>query len=189
MTTEADDGPNWRRLGTLVALALFGIVLIVFIASAVPQLVGADHSYVVLSDSMSPEINAGALVFVGEVSPDSIQTGDVITYVDRSRGESRRVTHRVVGIETQDGQRAFRTKGDANEEADPGLVAASSVIGAVQFHLPLVGYAINIARSPLGLIALVVIPAILLIATELRDLYSAAASDDEDEATETEATE
>lgn len=162
---------DWRRSGKLLGVVVFLAVLAVFVTAAVPQTVGADASYVVLSDSMSPSIDAGAVVYVAEVSPQDIETGDVVTYLDSEGGETRRVTHRVVEVVERDGQRRFRTQGDANEEPDPGLVRPSDVTGVVQFDIPLVGYGINLARSPLGIVALVVVPAGLLVLTELWDLY------------------
>jgi len=181
-------GPiNWRRGVTLVAIVAFVLVLGVFVVAAVPQLVGADHSYVVQSDSMSPAIDAGAVVFVSDVPADEIAEGDVITYRDSGPdGETRRVTHRVVAVEQADGGRQFQTRGDANEDPDPGRVSASQVVGVVQFDLPLVGYVLSILRTPLGIAALVVIPAIALAVSELRALFAGAWTESDDEEREEE---
>ena len=178
---------DWRRAATLVAIAAFVFILGVFVVAAVPQLVGADHSFVVQSDSMSPAIDAGAVVFVSDVPADEISDGDVITYRDSGPdGETRRVTHRVIAVERADGQPQFQTKGDANEDPDPGRVSASQVVGVVNFDLPLVGYVLSILRSPMGIVALVVIPAIALGLSELRALLGAVRADGDDESEEIE---
>ena len=173
---------NARRVMHLLGLFVLIGIIGIFVASAVPQTVGADESYVVLSDSMSPSIGAGAVVFVSAVPTDQIQTGDVITF---QAGDSQNapVTHRVVGIETADGERSFQTKGDANEDPDPDRVPQSAVIGEVSFHVPLIGYVVTFAETDLGLVLLVVIPAGVLALTEIRDLLRAphtAAEGDED---------
>lgn len=184
-----DDGdlpgplvPPLRRTLNVVGFVVLVAFVGLFVAVAVPEIVGADHSYVVLSDSMSPGIDAGAVVFVSEVSPETVDASDVITY--RRPSSSTLVTHRVVEVVESGDQRQFRTKGDANEEPDPRLVSAGQVIGRVAFSVPLVGYAVSFAGTDLGLLTLVALPAGVLALLELRDLYAdatdAAASADED---------
>lgn len=180
-----DAIPNRRRLAGGLAVAAFLLVLTVVGVAAVPQVIGAKGSYVVLSSSMSPTIDAGDVVVVRDADPSAIETGDVITYRSPTDAD-RRVTHRVVAVQSWDGGPAFRTKGDANEEADAALVPAENVVGVVWFHIPLVGYLLQFASSTVGIALLVVVPAVLLVVTELRDLYRAATTvTDEERATET----
>lgn len=154
-----------RRAAKLGVTAIILLTLVFSAVIAVPQLVGASHSYVVTSGSMSPAIQAGDVVIVRDVRVDAIDEGDVITFT-RSPASSGRTTHRVVEvIETDDGT-AFRTKGDANEEADRSPVPAEQVIGQVMFHVPYAGYVTVFASSKEGLLALVVVPAVLLVVSE-----------------------
>jgi len=170
---------DWRRAGKLLGAVLFVAVVFLFVSTAVPQAVGADESFVVQSDSMSPAIDAGSVVYVNDVSADKIGTDDVITY--RSPAADSRVTHRVVEVVERDSQRQFRTKGDANEDPDPDLVASSQVVGRVAFHVPLIGYGVSFAGTTAGTVLLVIVPAVLLIAAELRDLLLSQESDEEGE--------
>lgn len=182
---DTDTHLDWQDGAKLLGVGVFLLVLGVVVVAAIPQLVGADHSYVVQSSSMSPSIDAGAVVFVSDAPTDQISTGDVITYRDSGPdGEIRRVTHRVIAVEQTDGGPQFQTKGDANEDPDPGRVSASQVVGVVQFDVPLVGYLLSILRSPVGIVALVVLPAIALGISEVRVLLSATRTD-EDEPEET----
>lgn len=167
---------DWRRAASVVGLVVILLVAGAFVASAVPQLVGADSSYVVQSDSMSPTIDAGAVVFVSDASPGAVSEGDVITYERTVDGEFRRVTHRVVEVRDSGGDRQFVTKGDANEDPDPRPVSAGQVTGRVMFSLPLIGYVVAFAGTQLGLAALVVIPALALLVSELWALYRKAQS-------------
>lgn len=167
------DGVVDRRRAKQVGIALVLLVVVLPLAVyAVPQVVGAEHSYVVLSSSMSPAIGAGDVVIVDDVSPQRIGEGDVITF--RGGGEGAgpgRVTHRVVEVVEQDGERRFRTKGDANEEADRELVAPDDVIGRVTFSIPLLGHLVSFAGSDAGIVALVIVPSVLLILNEGWRLY------------------
>lgn len=174
---------NWRRVlaiaGTLVVVA----VVVPFAVFAVPQAVGADHSYVVLSGSMEPAISPGDVVIVGAVNPTDVAVDDVITFYRTENGIP--TTHRVVEVLSGDGGLAFRTMGDANEDPDGAPVPAGNVVGRVMFTIPLIGYVIEAGKTPFGFAALVVVPLGLLVASELYDAVrrrespDAAESDDE----------
>lgn len=177
---QAIDLFDWRRAASAAGFLALAIVFL-FVAGAVPQLVGADHSYVVQSDSMSPAISAGDVVFVYDTPSDKIAEGDVITFEQAGAGESDRVTHRVVEVVEQEGERRFRTEGDANEDPDPGVVSPSDVVGVVQFHVPYMGYVTSFAQTRFGILALVVVPAVLLVVSEVWDLLSATKTTEDDE--------
>ncbi|WP_435102389.1 signal peptidase I [Halarchaeum sp. P4] len=160
------------------ALNALGILILVgavapFVITAAPQVIGAEHSYTVLSSSMSPTIDAGDIIVVNSVDPQTLSEGDVITFQPPAGHQLAgvdRVTHRIVDVVHQDGSLYFETKGDANEETDSALVPASNVVGVVWFHIPLIGYVTQFANTPLGMVALVVIPASLLAISELYNL-------------------
>lgn len=175
----AKDLPLWKIAEVVAILLIFGIVII-FIVSSLPALAGADESYVVQSSSMSPSIETGAVVFVSGVPAEQIQQNDVITF--EQAGEGQRVTHRVVEIIERDGTTEFVTKGDANKDPDPSPVPASAVVGRVAFHVPLMGYVVAFANTQLGLLTLVVLPALLLIVLELRDFWHEMSDEDGGEA-------
>lgn len=171
------------QFASAVGLAILVAAVAVFGVIAVPQLVGAEHSYVVLSDSMTPTFSAGSVVMVNEAPAGQVEEGDIITYNPPSGASNDaegvdRVTHRVVGVVEQDGQRAFRTKGDANEEPDSQLVRPDDLIGVVMFSIPAVGYVVQFANSGNGILLLVVVPAILLALNEIWELYRAAVTTD-----------
>lgn len=169
--TRATVDPG--RVGTIVLVAVGLVVAIPVALAAVPQLAGADHSYVVLSSSMEPAIEAGGLVFVSEVSPGEIEVGDVITYETAGAGDTTPTTHRVVEVRQEGDSVAFRTKGDANEVIDRDPVPARNVVGRVTVDVPLLGHVVNFANSTLGLLVLVIVPAIVLVGAEVRDVLAA----------------
>ncbi|WP_058365671.1 signal peptidase I [Haloparvum sedimenti] len=177
---------NTRKLASVAALLLLIAVVVPFVVYAAPWTIGADESYVVLTASMTPAIAPGDVVIVDDRGPEAITEGDVITF--RRGDEQVPVTHRVVGVEERNGDRAFATKGDANEDADSGLVPASNVLGTVVLTIPYLGYVIQFGNSPYGFLALVVVPFGLLVITEIWSLVGprirAGSSDDTASATE-----
>lgn len=162
--------PNvWTAIRIAGAVMLLGVVC-AFAVFAVPQTVGADHSYVLLSSSMSPTMHAGDAVIVEEVSPRRIERGDVITFTTPTRqstARTTRVTHRVVKVVERGDERQFRTKGDANDEPDPDLVPAESVVGQVMFSIPLIGHVILFDVGSQNLVVLGMFVSVLFVMNEV----------------------
>lgn len=154
-----------KSLANVLGIVLLVAVVAPFVVYAVPAVVGAEYSFVVLTASMTPAIAPGDVVIVDERDPAAIAEGDVITFV---RGDSEvPVTHRVVGVTTTGGGVAFETRGDANGAPDAALVPGANVLGVVAVTIPYLGYAIQFADSPVGFALLVVVPFGLLVASEL----------------------
>ena len=122
--------------------------------------VGNYKLLVVLSGSMEPTIKTGSIVVVKPQS--SYQTGDVITFSEKNNPKIT-TTHRVFGI--NDG--GFITKGDANNSTDSARVATGQIIGKTIFSVPYLGYPVSFAKTQQGLLLLVIIPAIIIIYSEI----------------------
>ncbi|OYR59352.1 signal peptidase I [Halorubrum halodurans] len=158
-----------KRSANLLGIVLLIAVVAPFVVYAVPAVVGAEYSFVVLTASMTPAIAPGDVVVVDERDPAAIGEGDVITFV---RGDSEvPVTHRVIDVTESGGEVAFETKGDANEDPDSALVPGSNVLGAVAFSIPYIGYVIQFTDSATGFTLLVVLPFALLALSEIWSLY------------------
>ncbi|WP_439026236.1 signal peptidase I [Haloarchaeobius sp. DT45] len=185
MTKKTTKTRRWgggKPLATavnVVAILLLLAMVVPFVIYSVPQVVGADQTYVVLTGSMEPAISPGDVVVVSKVNPETVAVGDVIVYT-RS-GQDVPTTHRVLEVtETEQGQLAFRTKGDANEDPDSRLVPASNLIGAVTLTLPFIGHVIAFVNSPEGFIAMVLLPFGLLILNEVWGMYRVWRGDSDD---------
>ena len=122
----------------------------------------------VLSGSMSPAINVGSAVVTQPVDTQTIEVGDIIIYSSPQNGKM--ITHRVVGINGES-LRYFQTKGDANEDADPYSVPSANVKGKVLLDVPLLGYATDFAKTPLGFILMLGIPGLAIIVLEMRKMW------------------
>lgn len=157
------------RAGTGLSYALVGLVVGLILALTVP--IGFGYRTMsVLSGSMSPAIEAGDAVVVKGVSPLEARIGDVVTFPDPSRG-GRLVTHRVRGIRIVGGQASFVTKGDANNATETWAVAVDGTIGRVAYAVPKAGYILVWGGSPLGRIALIAVPLMLIGALEVARIW------------------
>ena len=90
----------------------------------VPDFMGYKP-FIVLSGSMEPSIMTGDMVFVRETDENNLQVGDVIAY--RSGGAV--ITHRIVEVTTEGGEKRYITQGDANDSPDQNSVKPAEVEG------------------------------------------------------------
>ena len=180
-TTDSrlEDIP-WRRVANVAGILLLVAVVIPFVVFAVPQVVGADQGYVVLSGSMEPAMSPGDAVIVNDVPASEIEQNDVITF--GGQGDGTPTTHRVIEVVERDGTTAFRTKGDANEDPDATLVTPDQVQGKVMSlggHLlviPFIGYVINFAGTQSGFVLFFALPVMLFVLNEIWNVVTAARS-------------
>ncbi len=104
--------------------------------------------FAVLSGSMEPEYPVGSLIYVSEADPAELAEQDVITY--RLSGETIS-THRIIEvIPEEDGTFSYRTKGDANDIADAGLVHSDQLVGKPVAVFPKLGYFASYIQSSSG---------------------------------------
>ncbi|MFB6123114.1 MAG: signal peptidase I [Haloferacaceae archaeon] len=167
--------PPVRKVGRALAVLMLVALVAPFVVYAVPQVVGADYGYVVLSGSMEPKISAGDAVIVEDVPAAQIERGDVITF--RTGEGEPPTTHRVTRVVDTENGVAFKTKGDANEEADRGLVQSENVIGELLLVIPYLGYVVQFANSSTGFALLVVVPLALFVVSELWELIASTRTD------------
>ena len=162
------------------ALMLMLMAVLVFfllqsrLAGGVPSVAGYQL-YIVLSGSMSPAFETGSVVLVRPLAPSAVQVGDIITYRDAEDPETI-VTHRVMAVNQTAESLNFTTRGDANIANDLIPVPASSLLGRVSYSVPFLGYLLSFVRTEAGILLLVIVPALLIIVSELRRFISYAAA-------------
>jgi signal peptidase len=120
--------------------------------------------------SMAPAMPIGSLAVVQPVDPTRIGPGVTIVFED-PLDPSRLVAHRIV--ETLPGTLPhWRTKGDANREADPLPVSVTSVRGVVGWSVGGLGWAVTNLRGGPAFLLLVGLPLGLLAITEVAAVRS-----------------
>jgi len=124
--------------------------------------------FVVESGSMSPVIQQGSLIIV---KPEiGYKKGDIITFKKnaevniKERGAT--TTHRIIKIDKD----SFITKGDVNKTKDQKPVRKDLVLGKLFLTIPFLGYPVSFAKTQIGLIFMIIIPATLIIYSEILNI-------------------
>ncbi len=155
-----------KLLKFIYTLSLVGLIIIgsLLLLTAFP-IPGIDlDARVVQSGSMEPAIRTGSVIFILPAKEYGVD--DIITY--RMEERETPTTHRIVDIDEETG--SFITKGDANTANDISTVKEENILGSVRFHIPFLGFVIHFARQPLGFFLLVILPAIVIGADEVRKI-------------------
>lgn len=125
-----------RPFGALDAVLIFlcgALLLLISSAAILPRLIGCTP-YAIASDSMSPILARGDLVFVKSTDFDSLKENDIIVF----QTETGPITHRVYSMDK--GMRILRTKADASPYLDALAVSEEMLVGRVIYKLPLLGF-------------------------------------------------
>lgn len=150
-----------------VLVAVLVLIALLLIFSVFP-ITGNFKVLTVLSGSMEPTIKTGAIVVVKPA--DDYKIGDIITFEPSTKTQPP-ITHRINDIKVVGGIPVYITKGDANESPDIREIQKSEILGKVLFDIPLVGYAVDFAKKPIGFILIIVVPAIAIITDEIRKIW------------------
>ncbi|MBQ7362962.1 MAG: signal peptidase I [Clostridia bacterium] len=121
------------KLGPISLAALLICLIGLIMLTSCRFFVGA---IVIGSGSMEGELHIGDVTVYTDSGGEEVAVGDILVF---EKGGSR-VVHRVYDLEYTNGSYRFYTKGDANEDADPGYVTEEEIIGTVKFKIPYVGW-------------------------------------------------
>ncbi len=137
----------------------------------------------VLTGSMEPTYHVGDVIVIKKANADELKVKDVITFIstdEKLNGQA--VTHRIINITEENGQKKFETKGDNNKVKDETLVSEDKILGKVQFKIPFVGKAVNFMQTNRAAFFLIIIlPMLAIMAFEVKDIILIARSGDDDE--------
>lgn len=159
-----------KKIWNVISTVLVVIVVVVALLLVGARLFGLQV-YAVLSGSMEPTYHVGSLIYVKDVDPFELESGEVITFM---LDENTVATHRIVEVVPDEEDASvvrFRTKGDANENADSSLVHYKNVIGSPVFTIPQLGYVVSYIQNPPGTYVAISAGAILLLLVFLPDLF------------------
>lgn len=148
------------RISTVLVAALLVASGALALVAVLGPHVGAEL-IVIRGRSMEPAIPLGSALLV-RTDHDRLAVGDVATYELPSR---TLVTHRVIRVAHNDGEILYEFQGDANEDADPVIVAAERVVGRVELSVPFLGYLLAFARLPTGILSITSLIAAMLVPT------------------------
>jgi len=135
-----EDKPQSRHAFRFIAKVSAALVALVFLASVIT---GSVQLRVVLTGSMKPAINPGDLVVAVSQNLIEPNVGKVVLYKARDL-QGKPVTvwaHRII---SGDARKGFVIKGDANSQADIGIIPNSDIQSVVLTRVPFVGHLFNI---------------------------------------------
>lgn len=169
----------------IVILLLVGVILLIyFIDFKIHEnknekpLYGA---YVIVTGSMEPLIKVKDAVIIKRTSEDNINKGDVVTY--RALDEAYYgilITHRVVAIQEENGEKVFITKGDNNDTIDRSPVRFDQIQGKVVMRIPKIGYLKYFLIEYYGWIIAIVFPSVAIISYDIVKLFKNAKNKEEE---------
>ncbi|SDI82756.1 signal peptidase I [Frankineae bacterium MT45] len=172
-------GTFFVRRGTSIAIT---VALLATIVGILGCFVGAAMGYrgaVVLSGSMRPTMQVGALVISRSVSPEQLHPGDLVTFRSPAL-HNQSVTHRIVSMHRDGATMDFETRGDANKVSEHWQVPVNSKLGLGVFHVNYVGRWLSDLGSSLGRSIAVLLIAAAALTLILRRLWRADAESEEE---------
>jgi signal peptidase len=146
----------------IIISAVVFLALLVIISSF--PITGNIKMLTVLSGSMEPTIHTGSVVVIKPVS--DYQVGDIITFGKTDIP----TTHRIAEMKVVEGINVYKTKGDANNAEDNTETPQKEVIGKVLFSIPWFGYVVDFIKKPMGLMLVIVIPAVIIVYDQLQKI-------------------
>lgn len=156
-------------MGFIGALLLY-IGMNIFVPDMVVK-VFQFQPYVVVTESMEPEINVNDMVVVKQFDIDEAEVGQIITFeadIDYN-GTKEVVTHYIYSIDDSKEETIIRTHRHYEEgetiTPDTWLLTADDVIGSYSFHIQYAGLIVGFFKSVYG-IAIVVLNVIIFSAAK-----------------------
>jgi signal peptidase len=164
-----------RQAGRWVCGSALLAAVIVAMLVLLPSLFGWQR-YAIVSGSMTGTYDRGTLVLDEVVPVADLKAGDVITYLPPAgAGPDHLITHRIAWIgKDPNGARIFRTKGDANQVADPWTFRLSRPTQArVRLGVPYVGRVLWALSHKNVRMIIIALPALLIALSTLIALWRA----------------
>lgn len=138
------------------------ILLEVFVPSKTVDLLGFK-SYVIVSQSMEPDIMVNDVIVIRKVKESELDVGDKVSfsvYIPEF-GKRSTVTHYIGDIVEVDGESIYKTQGAnkdpgdydewTDENNDPIEITFNDIEGRVAIVIPKIGHVVNILKDPVSI--------------------------------------
>lgn len=150
----------------IVIIFVITVGLILFILE---NKIAGWRAFIVSSGSMEPNIKTGSLLITNYLKPNNLVKGDIITFIPPIK-QREFVTHRISEISQKESVVIIKTKGDNNKTLDPWILAGGGVVGKVFLTIPSLGYLFSFAQTKIGILLLVLLPAMYIIVGEIYNI-------------------
>ncbi len=118
-----------RALILIILVGMLGVVMLVSNRFKYGSLV-------IATESMTGEINMGDVIIFEKYDNTTPPIGQVIVF----ERDNSMIVHRIVDIKIINGITQYYTKGDANQNNDPGFLTDDEIVGVVIYKLPAIGH-------------------------------------------------
>lgn len=163
-----------KKVITVLGLILFIVVItlgitIIYKSYAEPDKIPSVFGwkpFIVLSGSMEDTIMPGDLIFTKEIDALELKEGDVISF---RTNKYTVITHRIINIVDEEGERIYYTKGDNNNSVDSEPVRDDQIEGIYRYRIPKLGeIALNL-QKPIGIVICITLPLIIALIAQFAD--------------------
>lgn len=181
------ENKTLKIIGNILYVLLFIIVLLMLVVVILQRVsdnsisLGGYRLFTVATGSMEPEYNVGDILLSRQVDINEIEVGDDVVY----RGEEgsfkdKIVTHRVISIREENGEKKFTTQGIANTEEDPEI-DSSQIYGKVIYKVKTLSFIGQIAKNLYVFYFIIFIPIAIIIFRQIRNIFAEDDEEDEEE--------
>lgn len=160
--------------GLSITVIVLEVIVILFLilskaSGGIPSIFG-HHMYVIVSPSMSPELEIGDVVISREYEGESLAVGDVIQYVgQRDDMQGKIITHEIISVSGEGEDAVIVTQGIANLEPDPPI-RGSDVVAVMQYKTVVIDKIYGAVSTTAGFVFLVMLPMVGMIVFEIISL-------------------
>lgn len=139
----------WKAVETIIfiAIAFVSITIVTQRVSNNENAFLGFRIFKVETGSMIPKYQIGDVILIKETDINKIKVGDDVTYYGTSGSmKGKIVTHQVIEITEENGQKIFQTKGIANSSKDPEI-SGDQIDGVVLTKLPIIGWITSLLQN------------------------------------------
>lgn len=172
-----------KIIGNILYVLLFIIVILMLIVVVLQRMtdnsisLGGFRLFTVATGSMEPKYKVGDILISKQIDANEIQVGDDIVYKGKEGSfKDKVVTHQVVSIREENGEKKITTKGIANTEEDPEI-DSSQVYGKVIYKVKTLSFIGQIIKNIYVFYFIIFVPIAIIIFRQIRILLK---KDDEE---------
>ena len=164
----------WKKVSDILAIIVTVLVLCTMVLTILSvTTVGRETKrvfgfslFVVTSDSMkATDFEAGDLIIIQQVEPDTLKAGDVISYISENPDNyGKTITHKIRQVQKDaQGNLKFVTYGTTTGVNDEVQVSEHNVLGIYRMRIPQAGKFFYFLKTTPGYILFVLLPFMALI--------------------------
>ena len=174
-----------KLIGNILYILLFVIIVLMLVVVILQRVsdnsisLGGYRLFTVATGSMEPKYEVGDILISKEIDQNDIKVGDDIVYRGKEGSfNGKVVTHQVVSIRDEEGNKKIITKGIANTEEDPEI-DGTQVYGKVIYKVQTLSFISQIIKNIYVFYFIIFVPIAIIIFRQIR--YYLRKDDDEGE--------